>query len=280
VAERTSALREWVERRPEALHPVTRAILSGGLERRTVDAFEDFHAAAEARLAARRVFAGVDALLLPTCPGVPTLAAMQRDPIGLNSRLGTYTNFVNLCDLAAIAIPAGFRGDGAPAGVTLVGPAFREGALCGLAAGMHHAAGGPAPPPPAPLAAGEIALLAIGAHMSGLPLNGQLRDAGGRFLRAARTAPQYRLFDLGNRPGMVRAAEGGAAIAGEVWALPGAAIGPLLAAIPPPLGFGQVALAEGGSVLGFLAESEGVKGAPEITARGGWRAHLAARQNR
>jgi allophanate hydrolase len=280
VAERTSALREWVERRPEALHPVTRAILAGGLDRRTVDAFDDFHAAAEARLAARRLFAGVDALLLPTCPGVPTLAAMQRDPIGANSRLGTYTNFVNLCDLAAIAIPAGVRGDGAPAGVTLVGPALGEGALCGLAAAMHHAAGGPAAPPPAPLAAGEIALLAIGAHMSGLPLNGQLREAGGRFMRAARTAPQYRLFDLGNRPGMVRAAEGGAAIAGEIWALPAAAIGPLLAAIPPPLGFGQVALEDGASVLGFLAESEGLKGAPEITARGSWRAHLAARQNR
>jgi allophanate hydrolase len=281
LAERTAALRAWVTERPEALHPVTRAILAEGLERRAVDAFDDFHAAAEARLLARRLFAEADALLLPTCPGVPTLAALRADPVGANSRLGTYTNFVNLCDLAALAVPAGFRGDGAPAGVTLVGPAFSEGMLAGLGAALHHAAGlGPPPPPPAPLAPGEIALLAIGAHMSGLPLNGQLREAGGRFLRAARTAPSYRLFDLGNRPGMLRAAEGGAAIAGEIWALPAAAIGPLLAAIPPPLGFGQVALEDGGSVLGFLAESEGVRGAPEITARGGWRAHLAARQNR
>jgi allophanate hydrolase len=133
------------------------------------------------------------------------------------------------------------------------------------------------PPLPASTQPGEAAIALVGAHMSGLPLNGQLREAGGRLLRAARTAPVYRLFDLGNRPAMLRAAEGGAAIAGEVWALPGAAIGPLLAAIPPPLGFGQVALEDGSSVLGFLAESEGVKGAPEITARGGWRAHLAAR---
>ncbi|MCX8132346.1 MAG: allophanate hydrolase [Roseococcus sp.] len=277
VAERTSALRAWVTERPEALHPVTRGILEGGLQRLTVDAFEDFHAAAEARLLARRLFAGADALLLPTCPGVPRLETVLADPVGANSRLGVYTNFVNLCDLSALAIPAGFRADGAPAGVTLLGPAFSEGRLAGIGAAMHHAAGlGPAPPAPAPLAAGEIALFAIGAHMSGLPLNPQLRGHGGRFLRAARTAPCYRLFDLGNRPGMLRAGTGGAAIAGEIWALPAAAIGPFLEEIPPPLGFGRVTLEDGESVLGFLAEAEGVAGAPEITARGGWRAHLAA----
>jgi allophanate hydrolase len=277
VAERTSALREWVTRRPEALHPVTRTILEGGLHRLTVDAFDDMHAAAEARLLARRLFAGVDALLLPTCPGVPTLAAMLADPIGANSRLGTYTNFVNLCDLAALAIPAGFRADGVPAGVTLVGPALSEGRLAGIGAAMHHAAGlGPQPPAPAPLTADELELFAIGAHMSGLPLNPQLRGHGGRFCRAARTAPQYRLFDLGNRPGMLRAAGGGAAVAGEVWALPAASIGPFLAEIPPPLGFGKVVLEDGRMILGFLAEPEGVATAPEITARGGWRAHLAS----
>lgn len=113
--------------------------------------------------------------------------------------------------------------------------------------------------------------------MSGLPLNPQVRGFGGRFLRAARTAPTYRLFDLGNRPGMVRAASGGAAILGEIWALPAAQIGPFLAAIPPPLGFGRVTLEDGSTVLGFQAESEGVAAAPEITACGGWRAHLAAK---
>lgn len=281
VAERTAALREWVERRPEALHPVTRTILESGLKRRAVDAFDDFHAAAEARRLARALFADADALLLPTCPGIPTRAALAADPIGANSRLGTYTNFVNLCDLAAIAIPAGFRPDGVPAGITLVGPAFSEGRLAGLAAAMHHAAGfAPAPPRPAPLAAGETPLLAIGAHMSGLPLNGALRSFGARFLRAARTAPCYRLFDLGERPGMLRAAEGGAAIEGEIWALPAAAIGPLLGTVPAPLGFGPVQLEDGSRVLGFLAEAAGVAGAPEITAAGGWRTHLAARQNR
>ena len=278
VAERTSALRDWVTGRPDALHPVTRTILEGGLGRLTVDAFDDFHAAAEARLLARQLFATCDALLLPTCPGVPTLATLAAEPIAANSRLGTYTNFVNLCDLSALAIPAGFRADGVPAGVTLVGPAFSEGRLAGIGAAMHHAAGlGPKPPAPAEMAADEIGLFCIGAHMSGLPLNGQVLGFGGRFVRATRTAPTYRLYDLGNRPGMVRAASGGAAILGEIWALPAASIGPFLAAIPPPLGFGRVTLEDGSTVLGFQAESEGVANAPEITARGGWRAHLAAK---
>ncbi|MBS7791083.1 allophanate hydrolase [Roseococcus sp. SDR] len=278
VAERTSALRDWVTQRPDALHPVTRSILEGGLGRLTVDAFDDFHAAAEARLLARKLFATCDALLLPTCPGVPTLATLAAEPIAANSRLGTYTNFVNLCDLSALAIPAGFRADGVPAGVTLVGPAFSEGRLAAIGAAMHHAAGlGPMPPAPAEMAADEIGLFCIGAHMSGLPLNGQVLGFGGRFLRAARTAPTYRLYDLGNRPGMVRAASGGASILGEIWALPAASIGPFLAAIPPPLGFGRVTLEDGSTVLGFQAESEGVATAPEITARGGWRAHLAAK---
>ena len=268
VAERTSALRDWVTDRPDALHPITRAILKGGLTRLAIDAFDDFHAAAEARRLARDLFARADALLLPTCPGVPTLAAMAAEPIAANSRLGTYTNFVNLCDLAALAIPAGFRADGVPVGVTLVGPAFSEGRLAALSGAAL---------PLAELAGDELPLFCIGAHMSGLPLNGQVRGFGGRFLRTGRTLPTYRLYDLGNRPGMVRAGTGGASILGEVWALPAAQIGPFLAAIPPPLGFGRVALEGGESVLGFQAESEGVAGAPEITSLGGWRAHLAAK---
>jgi allophanate hydrolase len=127
------------------------------------------------------------------------------------------------------------------------------------------------------LAPHELALFAIGAHMAGLPLNRQLLGHGGRFLRAGRTAPAYRLYDLGNRPGMLHVAAGGAMIAGEVWAVPAASIGPFLAEIPPPLGFGQVALEDGHRILGFLAEAEGVASAPDITGLGGWRAHLASK---
>jgi allophanate hydrolase len=284
VAERTAALREVVTSRPDILHPVTRAILLAGLDRRTVDAFDAFHALAAARAEAAVLFRRCDALLLPTTLPAPTLAEVAADPVGVNSALGTWTNFANLCDLAAIAVPAGFLADGRPVGVTLLGPAWSEGRLAPIADAIHRAlvrtagaTGAPLPPPaaPDPLDAQETALFCLGAHMSGLPLNHQLTARGGRFLRAAHTAPTYRLHALGARPGLVRVASDGAAIAGEVWALPTAAIGPLLEEVAAPLGFGTVALADG-PCLGFLAEAAGVAGTPDITAYGGWRAWRAA----
>ena len=280
IAERTAALREVVEARPDILHPVTRKILEGGLARRTVDAFDAFHRLAEARHAAAELFRRYDALLLPTAPFCPTLADVAHDPIGVNNRLGRFTNFVNLCDLAAIAVPAGFDRQGMPIGVTLIGPAWSEGRLAALADRVHRASVGatrdalPPPAPPDAPAAGETALFCIGAHMSGLPLNFQLTALGGRFLRAARTAEAYRLHALGHRPGMLRGPDG-AAIEGEVWALPVTAVGALLALVPPPLGFGTVELTDG-PCLGFLAEADGVAGMPDITRYGSWRAWLAA----
>ena len=286
VAERTAALRQVLERPPKGLHPVTQAILRGGLDRRTVDAFDAFHALAEARRFARDLFSRFDALLLPTAPFCPALAELAADPFGPNSRLGSFTNFVNLCDLAAIAVPTGIGTDGLPTGATLIGPAWSEGRLAGLADTLHRATGTrigatvrplPEPAPPDALAGEETALFCIGAHMSGLPLNVQLTGLGGRFLAEASTAAEYRLHALGARPGLVRAAAGqGGSIAGEVWALPTAAIGALLAQVPPPLGFGTVALRTG-SCLGFLAEAAGVGDARDITALGGWRAWLVDR---
>jgi allophanate hydrolase len=283
VAERTAALRAVVEERPEILHPITRAILEGGLSRRTVDAFDAFHAAARARRSAELLFVEYDALLLPTTMPCPTLAAAEADAIGVNARLGTWTNFANLCDLAAIAVPAGLGEDGFPFGVTLLGPAWSESRLAPLADAVHRAltanwgASGEALPPSAPLDpvhGDETALFCIGAHMAGLPLNGQVTALGGRFVRAARTTPAYRLHALDGRPGLYRA-PGGSAIEGEVWALPTASIGPLLAQVPPPLGFGTVEL-EDGPCLGFLAEPAGCAGAADITRLGGWRAWLTA----
>ena len=276
VAERTAVLRGIVTERPGILHPVTRAILEAGLDRRTVDAFDAFHALARVRRLASELFERHDALLLPTAPFCPTLSELEADPIGPNARLGTFTNFVNLCDLAAIAVPAGLGADGLPVGVTVLGPAWSEGRLAAIADRIHRrfTADLPPPTPPDALAADETALFCIGAHMSGLPLNTQITSLGGRFLRTARTAPVYRLHALGPRPGMARGRPG-AAIAGEVWALPTAAIGALLVLVPPPLGFGTVAL-EDGPCLGFLAEAQGLEDAPDITAHGGWRAWLAA----
>jgi allophanate hydrolase len=230
------------------------------------------------------MFRGIDALMVPTAPFCPSLAMLEADPIGPNSRLGTFTNFVNLCDLAAIAVPAGFGADGHPVGVTLIGPAWSEGKLAAIADRLHRAATDrvgatrtPLPEAAAPdaLGADETALFCIGAHMSGLPLNAQITSLGGRFLREASTLAEYRMFALGNRPGMIRDPEG-VAIAGEVWALPTAGIGALLALVPPPLGFGTVMLTDG-PCLGFQAESAGVAGAEEISRFGGWRGWLAGR---
>ncbi len=270
VAERTAALRDLIENRPDILHPTTRAILAGGLTRRTVDAFDAFHQLAQARRLATELFSRVDALMLPTAPFTPTLAELAADPVGPNSRLGTFTNFVNLCDLAAIAVPTGLR-NGLPTGVTLIGPAWSEARLAAIAAQITGEALAAET-----LSADETALFCIGAHMSGLPLNPQVTSLGGRLLRKTRTVSSYRLFALGSRPGLIRA-DSGSAIAGEVWALPTAAVGALLAQVPPPLGFGTVQL-EDGPCLGFLAETAGIAGATEITQHGGWRAWLAARE--
>jgi len=281
VAERTAALREVVERRPGILHPVTRGILEGGLRRRTVDAFAAFHRLAEVRGLAARLFRRYDALLLPTAPFCPGLAELAADPLGPNSRLGAYTNFVNLCDLAAIAVPAGLTADGLPADITVIGPAWSEGRIAAIADRLHRAATGtvgatsrPLPPASVPDPAGsdETALFCVGGHMAGLPLNHQVVGRGGRFLRAAMTQPLYRLHALGNRPGLVRGGEG--RVAGEVWALPTREVGALLTDVPAPLGFGTVLL-DDGTCLGFLAEAEGTTGTPDITALGGWRAYLA-----
>ena len=281
VAERTAALGDFPL---EHCFPVTRAIIEGGLTRRSVDAFRAFHRLAQARRLAANLFETCDALLVPTAPFTPTLAELAADPIGPNSRLGTFTNFVNLCDLAAIAVPAGFGPNGLPVGVTLIGPAWSEGRLAALADHVHRAlvttagaTGHPLPPPaaPDPLMPEDTALFCVGGHMAGLPLNGQVTSLGGRFVRSARTTPSYRLHDLGNRPGMLRTADGHA-IEGEVWALPTATIGALLAQVPAPLGFGTVTL-EDGPCLGFLAEAAGVVETPDITRFGGWRAWLANR---
>ncbi len=285
VAERATVLLPVLERRPDILFPVTRTILESGLSRSATDAFATFHRLAEVCRLAERMFSEFDALLLPTAPFCPTLEAVADDPLGPNRRLGALTNFINLCDLAGYAVPIGFGTDGLPVGATLLGPAWSEGRLAGLADALHRrftttvGATKIALPPADPadgLASDETELFCVDAYMSGLSLNDQLRTLGGRFLRATFTKPAYRLYALGNRAGMLRAVEG-AALAGEVWALPTTSIGSLFSSVPPPLGFGSIELQDG-LCLGVLAESAGIAGARDITRFGGWRAWLEANQ--
>jgi len=290
VAERTAAVGAFIAAHPDQVHPVTRAILSQGAHRSAVEAFRGFHRLAELRGAARAVLTGVELLMLPTMPAACTVAAVEADPVGLNAKLGTYTNFVNLLDLAGLAIPVSLAADGTPFGVTLLAPAGRDAEIAGAGAALHARTGLPLgalgiaqPPLPrlAPgLRAGEIAVAVVGAHMTGMPLNGELTALGGRFLQATATAPDYRLFAICDRPvarpGLLRVAPGaGASIVVELWALAAEAFGRFVAAVPPPLSIGSLRLADGRLVKGFLAEAEAVRDARDITAFGGWRAFLA-----
>jgi allophanate hydrolase len=285
VAERYAAIREFIDAHPDALHPVTRAIIGSGARPCAADAFAAYYRLRELRRALEPVWQRIDLLLLPTVATSYTVRAVEADPIGLNARLGHYTNFVNLLDLCAIAVPAGFQPDGLPFGVTLLAPAFRENVLLPVAARLHAAAcvpmgatGCPLPAaaPAAGNATGFVELVVCGAHMSGLPLNHQLTGRGARLLETTRTAPEYRLVALPDgRPGLERVASG-AAVEVEVWAVPAEQLGSFIAAIPPPLGIGTVRLAGGREAKGFLCESIAACQAIDITAHGGWRAYLTA----
>ena len=273
VAERTSDLGEIVAARPSGLDPIVAAIVGSGRGTSGVDVFAAEHRLRELRRDARALWPQADALLMPTTRLHPTVEQVAADPIGINARLGEYTNFANLMDLSAIAIPGARREDGLPFGVTLFAPAFHDHRLLDLAGTWRQERVRASEP-------GAVRLAVVGAHLSGLPLNPQLTQRGARLLRAAVTAPAYRLYALPGsgvaRPGLVRVPRDGAAIAVEVWELSPAALGSLLAGVPSPLAIGRVTLADGEEVSGFLCEEAGAAQALDITAHGGWRQYLAA----
>ena len=290
VAERYLTTRALIASLPESLHPVTRQIILAGAHGTAADAFAAFYQLEDLRRVCDHVFRGIDAMVLPTAPTIYTVEQVLADPIGLNSRLGTYTNFVNLLDMCALAVPASMRADGAPFGVTLLALAGEDAMLAAIGRMFHAASGLPLgaskyPQPPlalnAPaLADGEIPLAVVGAHLSGMPLNGELRSIGARLIERGATAPHYRLYALpGTRPpkpGLLRVKNGaGAAIEVEVWALSASAFGRFVAAVPPPLSIGTLELNGGRPVKGFLVEAEAVDGARDISSFGGWRAFMA-----
>ena len=274
VAERTAELAGAIEAAPEGLDPIVAAIIRGGTELSAVDVFTATHRLAELRAAARPLWEEVDALLLPTTPIHPTHHQVANDPIGVNQQLGRFVSFVNLMDLAALALPGPMRGDGLPFGVTLIAPAFADRTLIELGREWMSE-----PPSPSP-GAGMVVLAVVGAHMSGLPLNSQLTTRGARLVRADHTAPDYRLYALPGsdvqRPGLIRMHDGGASIEIELWQLSHAALGALICEVPSPLAIGRVALADGSEVTGFVCEGHAAAGAEDATSYGGWRAYLAA----
>ncbi len=291
VAERYAAIADLITVQPEALHPVTRAIIAPAVEASAVAAFQAQYRLAELKRAADAALDGLDCVLTPTTGTIYTLAALAVDPIRLNSRLGHYTNFMNLLDYAAIAVPAGFGANGLPYGVTLFGPAFSDAALAVYAQRLHAALDLPlgatglrrAPrtlPPSQAADEPTVRVVVCGAHLSGLALNHQLTERDGRLVRATHTAPRYRFYALPGgppfRPGLIRQSSGGARIEVEVWELPSRHFGGFVAGIPAPLGIGRVELADGGWETGFICEGYAIDGARDITELGGWRAFVAA----
>jgi allophanate hydrolase len=290
VAERLAALKGFLNEHPDSMDPTVGGIISGAGRYSAVDAFD----AAYTLEALRRETAGIwdqaDFLLLPTVPTHYTVAQVAHAPLELNSNLGYYTNFVNLLDLAAIAVPAGFKPNGLPFSVSLIGKAFTDDGLLHLADRLHRSlattlggsdrklADTPAVSPmPAPHSC--ILLAVVGAHLTGQPLNWQMTQRKARLVRAARTHGDYRLFAVPNttppKPGLVyEPGFGGQGIEVEVWAMPEDTVGSFLNAIPPPLLLGTLRLEDGSTVKGFLCEPAGIAGAQEITHLGGWRKYV------
>jgi allophanate hydrolase len=289
VAERYLVIKDLLASSPESIHPVTREITGAGARPTAADTFAALYRLQALRHVAERAFAGIDALVLPTAPTAYSTAQVLANPIELNNRLGTYTNFVNLLDLCGLALPAAIRSDEIPFGITLLAPTGQDARLASIGRVFHAdtrltlGARSVSQPPLGNLQAGvagdEIAIAVVGAHLSGMALNGELKALRGRLLETAKTAPDYKLYALDTtppKPGMLRVEAGaGSSIELEIWALPAAGFGEFVAAIPPPLSIGTVRLADGRGVKGFIVEPTAIKSARDISAFGGWRAFMA-----
>ena len=288
VAERYLAIRDFFDAQSDKVFPPVREIIAGGREVSAADTFAHLYKLRALKRVSDAVWNDIDVMLTPTAGTIYRIDEIEADPIRLNSKLGYYTNFMNLLDLAATAVPAGFQSDGLPFGVTLIAPPHQDGPLLHLASRMQQALGGklgatahtlPAAESLDLLPSGQVRVAVVGAHLSGLPLNHQLTERNARLVSTTRTAPKYRVYALpdGKRPGLIQVQEGGAAIACEVWEMPASQFGSFVAGIPAPLGIGKLELADGSMVNGFICEGIGVADAQDITEFGGWRAWLAER---
>ena len=296
VAERYAAIKPFVRDHSDAMDPTVAQIILGAAKYSAVDTFEATYKLMELRRRTEAIWPSMDLLLLPTAPRTFTIEEIAEQPIERNSQLGTYTNFVNLLDLSAVAVPAGFRPDGLPFGVSLIGPAYSDAALLTLADRLHRslsttlggstrklaetpALGSTTPP------TGCLLMAVVGAHLTGQPLNWQLTQRNGRLVRTCKTHPDYKFYALKDtvppKPGLVRVpGYQGPGIEVEVWALPGDTVGSFVEGVPQPLCIGALRLEDGSLVKGFLAEPIAIEGSTEITHFGGWRNYLASQISR
>jgi allophanate hydrolase len=293
VAERYLAVRSLIEKNPAAMDPTVASIIGSARGFSAADAFAAQYTLRQAQQQAQGLWQQVQMLMVPSAPRHPRFEEVAAQPVAANAALGAYTNFVNLLGWSALALPSGFTPQGLPFGVTFIGPANADAALAHWGRPWQQAAALPLgaserrqddTPSTIPWPATEpcLRIAVVGAHLSGLPLNGQLTERGAVLERSTHTAPRYRLFELPNsqppKPGLLRVAEGGHAITLELWQLPLAQVGSFLALIPSPLGLGSIELADGSSAHGFLCEATALADALDISHLGGWRAHWAQRQ--
>ena len=290
VAERHAVVQALIARDPAALDPSVLRVIEVANEFSATDAFRGQYALRDAQRDTAALWDRIDLLMVPTAPAHPTHADIDADPLGANALLGTYTNFVNLLGWCALALPAGFAARGLPFGVTFIAPGAADAALAGfgltweahmkLPLGATGRQDAPSPSVRWPASVPTLPITVVGAHLAGLPLNGQLTERGATLREATTTAPHYRLYALPGttppKPGLLRVADGGASIAVEVWDVPIAEVGSFLALIPAPLGIGSIELVDGRRVHGFVCEAHALTGARDVTSFGGWRAFVAS----
>jgi allophanate hydrolase len=292
LAERHVGVGQFIEDHPDEVHPITRSIILGAARFSAADAFAAEYRRRELAIRAAAAWCDVDAIVVPSVPTIPTIEQVASDPIGLNTRLGQFSTFVNLLDLCAIALPGGLLPSGLPVGFTLVAPACSDRFLLGLADDYQRLvdrplgalgarmgqSGGIVEP-----AATSVPLAVVGAHLSGQPLNHQLVSCGARLAARTTTSARYRLVALAEsvppKPGLERVSEDGASIEVEVWDVPAETFGSFVAAVPGPLAIGKLELADGTWVSGFVCEPVGLDGAEDITRFGGWRAYITQDPN-
>jgi len=292
VTERYVAIEEFLKVSAASVHPVTRTIIEGGANPSAADLFKAQYRLMALRRQTDPVWESVDAIIAPTAGTNFTLEEVGAEPVKRNSDLGAYTNFMNLLDFSAVAVPAGFLPENLPWGVTLFAPAFQDGNLLGYADQLHQATGlgmGLTEYRPAAVSpeqpADTIQVVVCGAHLEGLALNHQIVGRGAVLDEVTQTASTYRFYampaegSIPPRPALIYEGEGGAAIGVEVWSLSKQAFGDFVSKIPAPLGIGKVTLSDGRQLPGFIAEPRAQRNAEDITALGGWRAYLQKTQD-
>lgn len=302
IAERHAAIRDFFDAHEASVIEPVRSIIAQSRRYSATDVFEAQLALRQIQQQVRPMWQTIDFMVVPTAPTHVRIEDMQAQPVELNRRLGHYTNFVNLLDYAALSVPSGLREDGLPFGVTFIAPAGADWPLADWGTRFHARSQAdmtaqamrltpglgprdfmpPAPPVPGCSGQSETLLAVVGAHLSGMPLNGQLTQRGARLLETTRTAPCYRLHALAGtqppKPGLVRTTnEPGCSIEVEIWAIPLNQYGAFVAEVPSPLGIGTLTLQDGRTVQGFLCEACALQDAVDISHHGGWRAYWAAK---